>query len=156
MTDMPGTQQRVMLNTDEQINKRNRRELEARICYFSQRLDQIQQRLDELESEWDIERTLQANAAAVSLLGVFLGATACRKWFLLPGVIAAFLMQHAIQGWCPPLPIFRKLGIRTAKEINQEKVALKALRGDFDQVNSQVEQLPQEKASKALEAASAC
>ena len=41
-------------------------------------------------------------------------------------------MQHALQGWCPTVPEFRRIGVRTAKEINREKYALKAMRGDFD------------------------
>ena len=40
-------------------------------------------------------------------------------------------MQHALQGWCPPIELFRRLGVRTAGEIARERYALKALRGDF-------------------------
>ncbi len=46
-------------------------------------------------------------------------------------VVAAFLLQHALQGWCPPLPLLRRLGIRTAAEIHDEIIALRILRGDF-------------------------
>ena len=46
----------------------------------------------------------------------------------------SFLLQHALQGWCPPLPLFRRLGVRTAREIARERYALQALRGDFDDV----------------------
>jgi hypothetical protein len=53
----------------------------------------------------------------------------------LPVVVAGFLLQHALQGWCPPLPVLRRLGVRTADEINQERYALKALRGDFAQAD---------------------
>ena len=31
----------------------------------------------------------------------------------------------------PPVPILRRLGVRTAREIDIERYALKALRGDF-------------------------
>jgi hypothetical protein len=41
------------------------------------------------------------------------------------------MLQHALQGWCPPLPFIRKRGVRTADEINAEKTALKLMRGDF-------------------------
>jgi len=51
---------------------------------------------------------------------------------VLPFLVSAFLLQHAIQGWCPPVPILRRLGFRTADEINRERYALKVLRGDFD------------------------
>lgn len=52
----------------------------------------------------------------------------------MPAVVAGFLLQHALQGWCPPLPVFRRLGFRTQAEIERERYALKALRGDFDKV----------------------
>ena len=53
---------------------------------------------------------------------------------MLPLVVSGFLLQHAIQGWCPPLPVFRKLGFRTRAEIEQERYALKLLRGDFSEI----------------------
>ena len=67
-------------------------------------------------------------------LVVILGVTVDRRWLALPGLVAAFLFQHAIQGWCPPVPVLRRLGFRTSYEIEQERSALKALRGDFDGV----------------------
>lgn len=91
----------------------------------------INRRLVELDREWDIERVLEANAASVSLLGLALGAKVSRKFFLLPAAVAGFLLQHAVQGWCPPLGVFRRLGFRTQSEIEEERYALKALRGDF-------------------------
>jgi hypothetical protein len=50
---------------------------------------------------------------------------------------AALPHQHAIRGWCPPVPLFRRLGVRTQREIGREIVALKTLRGDFDDVRRQ-------------------
>ena len=32
------------------------------------------------------------------------------------------------------MPVFRRLGVRTAGEIDRERYALKALRGDFDRI----------------------
>jgi hypothetical protein len=32
------------------------------------------------------------------------------------------------------VPVFRRLGVRTAGEIDRERYALKALRGDFDRI----------------------
>jgi hypothetical protein len=45
-----------------------------------------------------------------------------------------FFGQHALQGWCLPVPLLRRLGVRTQREIERERFALKALRGDFDSV----------------------
>lgn len=129
------TEQRVENATAEQVNAQIDRQIEANVLHYAQRLDQIEQRLNELDQEWDIERTLEANAGTLAAAGFVLGLLS-RKFRVLPLVIGGFLVQHAIQGWCPPIPLFRRMGIRTTREINQERYALKALRGDFQQVGS--------------------
>lgn len=91
----------------------------------------LDRRVRALDREWDIERTLEANAAVASLVGLGLGALVHRGFFGFSAIVAAFLLQHALQGWCPPLPVFRRRGVRTAREIDEERYALKALRGDF-------------------------
>lgn len=91
----------------------------------------LERRLHELDHEWDIERTLEANAAVISLIGLGLGTFLHRRWYILPTLVGTFLLQHAVQGWCPPVPLFRRFGVRTATEIGYERYALKALRGDF-------------------------
>lgn len=129
---IPSTVERVPQNTAPHINARIRRRIEENVArHAAGGLGAIDRRLAQLDREWDIERTLEANAAVASLVGLTLGATVDRKWFLFPAVVAGFLFQHAVQGWCPPLPAFRRLGIRTAAEIDYERYALKALRGDF-------------------------
>lgn len=126
---------RVRAQTKSDINRKIDRELEQRLRFLAvQDKETISERLAELDQEWDIERTLEANAASISLLGLFLGATSGRKWFVLPAIVGGFLLQHAVQGWCPPLPLLRRLGVRTRLEIEQERYALKILRGDFDDV----------------------
>lgn len=92
----------------------------------------IEDRLRELDTEWDMERAIEANAASISLLGLTLGATVDRRFYALPAVVAGFLLQHAIQGWCPPVPVLRQMGFRTTEEIEAERYALKLIRGDFD------------------------
>jgi hypothetical protein len=130
----PSTVQRVPDNTAEHVNDQIRRQTEERVAqYAAEGSAAIERRLAELDREWDIERTLEANASMASLIGLTLGATVNRKWFILPTVVAGFLFQHAVQGWCPPLPVFRRLGVRTQTEIDYERYALKALRGDFRQ-----------------------
>ena len=132
---IPDTPARVPQQTHEAINRQIRGETERRIATYRHRGSRaIRRRLAELDREWDIERTLESNAAVVSLIGLVLGRFVDRRWYLLPGFVAAFLLQHAVQGWCPPLPIFRRMGIRTAREIDHERNALKALRGDFNEL----------------------
>lgn len=87
----------------------------------------IAARIQQLDREWDIERVLQVNAATLALAGLVLGVKQNRKWLLLPGIVLPFLLQHAVHGWCPPLPLLRRLGVRTRSEIDREKYALKPL-----------------------------
>ena len=130
---MSSTRERVPAHTDEEINRRIERQIERRVRYYAQHHEQIADRLEELDEEWDIERAIEANASAIAFTGVALGVTTGnRRWFALPALVTGFLFQHAIQGWCPPIPILRRLGFRTSYEIEQERQALKALRGDFD------------------------
>jgi hypothetical protein len=126
------TAERVAGQTAADVNERIRRQTAASVAYFAEHRDQIDRRLAELDREWDIERALETGSSALTLTGLLLGVTRGRKWLLLPLAVQGFFMQHALQGWCPPLPLFRRLSIRTADEINQERYALKALRGDFD------------------------
>lgn len=131
---IPSTVDRVPEHTAEHVNARICRGIEEEIArYADAGPGAIGRRLEELEREWDIERTLEANAATVALIGLGLGALVDRRFFLLPAAVAGFLLQHAIQGWCPPVPVFRRLGFRTAAEIDEERYALKALRGDFQE-----------------------
>ena len=131
---MVSTRRRVRRNTDEAVNRKVDDQIERNVRYFSVHQDAIPARLAELDEEWDIERMIEANAAGLALTGALLGARVNSKFLLLPILVTGFLLQHAVQGWCPPVPILRRLGFRTADEINSERYALKALRGDFDAI----------------------
>ena len=121
----------VSTNTDQSINESIRRRTEMNVAYLAGHPEQIERRLGELDSEWDIERMLETGSSTLTLAGLILGVARDRKWLLLSLVVQGFFLQHAIQGWCPPLPVLRRLGFRTQQEIEQERYALKAIRGDF-------------------------
>lgn len=122
----------VRAHTRRSINAMIDRETESNIRHWSaQSRDAIDARITELEHEWDIERFLEMTASSLALSGVIAGLAGRKKALILPAIVLPFLFQHAVQGWCPPLPVFRSFGIRTRKEIDREKYALKALRGDF-------------------------
>lgn len=146
---MRATADRVWANTSYKANRHIAEETERSIRYYAAHPEQISARLEQLDREWDIERALQANAAAITILSMALGLFKRRGFFLVPGVVGGFLLQHAIKGWCPPLPVFRRLGFRTAAEIEAERYALKALRGDFNDL----EDIPRgHRADRVLEA----
>ncbi len=130
--ELPDTVNRVRRHTTADINQRIERQLERDLAYYAQHPERIQRRLFELDREWDIERAIQANAATLGLVGFALASLRGRRFLVLPVAVSAFLLQHALQGWCPPVPVLRRLGFRTAHEIERERYALKAVRGDFE------------------------
>lgn len=101
------------------------------INHYYQNKSAIGQRLMELEEEWDIERLLELNTALWAVLGISLGVTRSRLWLVLALGAGALLASQALEGNSVAMPFLRKLGFRTRAEIDKEKYALKALRGDF-------------------------
>lgn len=138
---MAATADRVQNNTSEVVNRMIHAEMLERLIFFALHPERIEERLHALDDEWDVERALEANASALALGGLTLGVFSSRRWLALPALVAGFLLQHAVQGWCPPLPVLRRLGFRTQREIDQERYALKALRGDFRQVEDAMSRL---------------
>lgn len=141
---------RVRANTSPEILEAIDARIEERIRFYAgQPQEAISQRIQELDREWDIERMLETNAAGLALTGLVFGMVS-RKWLLLTGAVLGFLLQHAIQGWCPPVPLLRRMGVRTRGEIDREKYALKILRGDFQGLPSDIEQLKRNPAHEVL------
>lgn len=112
---------RVRRSTSLPINREIDRQTKENIRRFSA-VDRrtIVARIEALDREWDIERDLEVNASSLALTRLVLGLAVNRKWLLLPGVVLPFLLQHGVQGWCPPLPILRRLGFaREARSIRK-------------------------------------
>ena len=119
-------QDRVRKHTAEKINQKIDQCTQENIERYSiGGRDVIKHRIKKLNEELDIEQALELTSAANVLIGIGLALTVNKKWLLLSAISSAFLVQHSIQGWCPPLPVFRRLGVRTREEINEEIDALK-------------------------------
>ena len=135
---LPATNQRVFLNTCTRDNERILREGKANVARYSGAgEEEISRRLAELDREWDVERMLETMSSSASLFGLVMGIFGRRRWLLLPMAVQGFFLQHSLQGWCPPLALLRRLGVRTSAEIDQERYALKAMRGDFHDVSAE-------------------
>jgi hypothetical protein len=120
------TAERVSSNTDPEINARiwqNTEEHMREVAAAGR--GAIERRLRELDEEWDIERYVETMAPTFTLLGLTLGLTRDRRWLIVPFVVQSFFLQHALQGWCPPIPLLRRLGVRTIQEIERERCCLK-------------------------------
>jgi hypothetical protein len=128
---LPTSRSRVPAHTSKADNAASQRRLARSIDHYARNPSKIDARLRELDREWDIERTIELNASTLAVAGILAGAFHDKRWLVLPAAVTAFLLQHAIQGWCPPVPILRKMGFRTVYEIERERRGLKYLRGDF-------------------------
>jgi hypothetical protein len=128
--------ERVRNNTSVEKNSKIDAQIVDNIREYSSRTpDEVSARIRKLDKEWDIERMLETNMSVIALTGLALAVFINPYWLILPAVVLLFFLQHALQGWCPPIPLFRALKIRTRPEIDREKYALKALRGDFNNSN---------------------
>lgn len=87
--------------------------------------------VERLDAEWDTDRSIELEAAMVGLVGLALGTFKDDRFLAVPAAVGLGVLFHALTGWYPLLPVFRRAGIRSAREIERERYALKALRGDF-------------------------
>jgi len=137
---------------EREVEECRRRELEAHVLYYANHPDEIDGRLRALDREWDLERVTEAELGLTALTGFVLGSLS-RKWTLLGLLGAGLLGYHGVNGGSPIGLAYRRLGFRTSEEINRERFALKALRGDFAHLGVEDESNYCEKAKKAMAAA---
>jgi hypothetical protein len=100
----------------------------------------ISERLEQLDREWTTGRATKAAAAVLIVAGLALSLLN-PWWLLLPVVGGVVLLQYLFGRRSLTGAFFHSLGLRTGSEIEQERTALKALRGDFQHLPtlSQVE-----------------
>lgn len=124
---------RARANTSPAINQAidRRMQVQLRWAAGSAETEDITARLDQLNREWNVDRVIEAEAAFMGLATLALAVFVDRRLLVLPAFVASMVLLHGVQGWYPLLPLFRRLGVRTADEIDKERYALKALRGDF-------------------------
>lgn len=131
--DLPSSQERVAKHTPSHINERIALLTEASIDQCRKHPEKIPERLRALDEEWDIERALETNASSLILAGIGLSLIS-RRFLIVPLAVSGFLLQHGLQGWCPPLPLLRRLGYRTQSEIEQERQALLSINDESQTV----------------------
>jgi hypothetical protein len=127
---------RVREHTSAVVNAKIDRETATRISEY-RRLGPVERgrRLGELDREWDIDRGLMLLFSALGGLTFTLGMTRMRPlkrwngWLSVFSTQVGFMGFHAVMGWCPPVVLLRRLGVRTKKEIEGERRALEALDG---------------------------
>jgi hypothetical protein len=139
--------------TSEELLRQIEEKIEHNIRYYAAQPNYvIAQRIEELRHEWSIERYLQINIGALGILTAMLALGKNRAWGLLTCAGLGFFLYHGIRGFDPPIPLLRRMGMRTRSEIDRELFALKALRGDFDQVSTERDTPPHAPAREIIRA----
>lgn len=140
---------RVRSHTPAHINNRIDQATMKRIWHYARQPSQaLTPRIEQLDREWDIERLIEVNAAGISIAGVLMSAFKRRRiWLLIPAVVLSLLLQHSVTRKTIPVLLLRHLGVRTRREIEAEKYAMRMLRGDFDSIKT-----VSEETHKAIEA----
>jgi hypothetical protein len=77
----------------------------------------------DLDTEWDVERSVQLKASLIALGEVALGVSLGKKWLMIPAAICSFFAVQAIQGGAIPV----SGNFRTRKQIAEEQFGLKEL-----------------------------
>jgi hypothetical protein len=94
----------------------------------------IEDRLAELDCEWTAGRVTKVVIGAIIVAGFALAALVSPWWLILPAVGGLFLLQYVFAPTSWVGTALHRLGFRAGAEVDQEKTALKVLRGDFRHV----------------------
>lgn len=123
---------RIRARSPDHINRKVEQEIEE--CVRSENAADpaaLSEHIRKLDHEWDVDRATMLLFALMSAATLYLGIKRNPRWLTLFGIQLPFLANHAANGWCPPVSIFRRLGFRSSREIDAERYALKTMRGDF-------------------------
>ena len=121
---------RIREHTAPDVNRKIDQQTRGAIAEASRTPGARRARLAELDREWTVDSALMLNFGIVGAISAFKAMSNLRAtgraggWGVFFWVQLGFLVNHAIRGWCPPLPVFRRLGFRSAQEIGAERVAL--------------------------------
>ena len=124
---------RIRRHTPSRLNARIDQAMMKRVWKYSRKSPaEIGARINELDREWDIERVVETAAGTFALSGLIMSGLKSRKWLLVSAGSLGMLLQHSITRRSMPLKALRAFGVRTRREIEAEKYALRMVRGDFD------------------------
>src|SRR5262249_3197329 len=91
----------------------------------------IEKRLTELDHEWTAGRVIKVASGLGIIVGLGLAAIVHVAWLTLPVAIGLLLLQYAVSRHSVLTWVLGSAGIRTGTDVEHERIALKALRGDF-------------------------
>ena len=127
---------RVRVRTPEGLNAQIDHCTASRVSDYATRSGlEIESYMAKLDRAWALDRALVAISSGLAMAAIALGSRR-RSWLILAGLTSASLLRFALDGGGLGAAMLRRLGFRTRREIDSERCALKALRGDFELVRS--------------------
>ena len=126
--------------------------------YGSLGKEALTDRIVGLDQEWDAEKFVKVSLSGLGVFGLVTGLVGSRLGRLILWITTPLLLLHAMGKWTPSQSTLRSAGFRSRREIDEEKYALKALRGDFKGLDSSSDGGDEglsKLSSRALEAAKA-
>jgi hypothetical protein len=113
--------------------------------YSTQDPEAVDRRLRALDGETSLERAVTLGLSGMGAFGLVAGFFGSRLLRLLPWAGLPLLFLYALGRWSPPSAVGEALGLRGRRSIEEERYALKALRGDFKDVS-----VPDARATEAM------
>ena len=115
------------------LDRRAEAAIGAQLRYCAGNRRRIARRLRELEEERDLESVRESNASLVASLGFMAGAVVNRHLPSVPVSWTASLVRLATS-WFPIVVSLRRMGLRTSREIEIERMALRLMLGDLERL----------------------
>lgn len=94
-------------------------------------VEAINARLNEIEGEWSAGRATKSILGVCILVGTILALTVNGWWVIVPVVAGLSLFEYMFASTSMLVRLMEGFGFRTRSCIEQEKFALRTLRGDF-------------------------
>ena len=106
--------------------------LQSRIAHCAALgIDGINDRLAALDREWPAGRMVKVTLGVATIGGFLLADFFDPLWLLLPVISGAFLLQYCFFRRSILAEVYQALGFRSGADIDEERLLLRALRGDF-------------------------
>ena len=116
----------------EGLTERDRQRIEDRLHHVAfGGQPAITQRLAELDEEWSAGRVAKIVVASGILIGLAAAVLVSWWWLAVPVALGLVLLHYLLSRDGLLTGALKKLGLRSSVEIEHERFALKALRGDF-------------------------
>ena len=124
----------VLYPSVDEAARANREKIAQNVSFYKANPRGIETRLEALDEEWSVDKVLQIFTGGASVAAFWFSLTKSRLFNIVPAILGGGAIAYGITGKSPAADLVRRLGFRTRDEIEGERMALLAVRGDFSGV----------------------